>query len=207
MQVILQKDVKSLGYTGDIVSVKAGYARNFLFPKKCAMPVSSGTKAQAQHQKQLIESKKKKALSLRGALIEKIKGLKLDFKKEADTAGRLFGSVSAFEISKKLEEQSYEVDKRAIKLEKPLKLVGEHQVPVDMGGDLKTKITINIIPVLIVKKREEHAEKKPSRIAKFFKKTTDASSEAGDSTESVKDAAKKPVGGVSAELKKSDGDC
>ena len=199
MQVILQKDVKSLGYTGDIVFVKAGYARNFLFPKKLAMPVSSGTKAQAQHQKQLIASKKKKALSLRGALIEKIKGLKLDFKKEADTAGHLFGSVSAFEISKKLEEQNYAVDKRAIKMEKPLKLVGEHQVPVDMGGDLKTKITINIIPVLLVNKREEHFEKKPSRIAKFFKKTADVSSEADDSTESVEEG---PVKNQEADVDK-----
>ncbi len=184
MQVILQKDVKSLGYTGDIVSVKAGYARNFLFPKKWAMPVRTGTKAQVQHQKQLIEAKKKKALSLREALVAKIKGLKLDFKKEADTAGRLFGSVSAFAISKKLEEQNYEVDKRAIKLEKPLKVVGEHQVSVDMGGDLKTEITINIIPVLSVKKTAEHAEegKKSSKIAKFFKKIADTSSEETEKT-------------------------
>ena len=179
VQVILQKDVKNLGYAGDIVSVKSGYARNFLFPKNWAMPVSAGTKAQAQHQKQLIEVKKKKALTLRTALVDKIKGIKLDFKKEADTAGRLFGSVSAFEISKKLEEQKYEVDKRAIKLEKPLKLVGEHQVPVDMGGDLKTEIVVNIIPIVSAKKTEESSEgsKKPSKLAKFFKKAVEPSSE------------------------------
>ena len=221
MQVILQKDVKSLGYAGDIVSVKPGYARNFLFPKNWALPVSKGTKAQAQHQKQLIEAKKKKALALRMTLIDKLKGVKLDFKKEADTAGRLFGSVSAFAISKKLEEKNFEVDKRAIKLEKPLKLVGEHQVLVDMGNDLKTELVVNIIPIVSVKKTEEHSEgsKKPSKLAKFFKKTADvlskateagastesggastkvdASTKASASTESAKETEKKPEGDVS----------
>jgi len=180
VQVILQKDIKNLGYAGDIVSVKPGYARNFLFPKNQALPVSKGTKAQVQHQNQLIEVKKKKALALRMTLVDKLKGVKLEFKKEADSKGRLFGSVSAFVISKQLEAQELEVDKRAIKLEKPLKLIGEHQVLVDMGKDLKAELIVNIIPIVSAKKMTKHTEdsKEPKKVAKDHgKEKTKASSE------------------------------
>ena len=161
-KVVLQKDFTNLGYTGDIVSVKSGYARNFLFPKKFALPLTAGTKAQAQHQKNLILAKKKKALSLRTVLLNKLKNVKLEFKKSADKKGKLFGSVSAFEISKKLEEQNYEVGKRAIKLEKPLKNTGEHQVPIDMGEDLKGFLSVKITAILSTKKEAEKAEQKDS---------------------------------------------
>ena len=144
MQVVLQKDVKNLGYAGSIVTVKPGYARNFLFPKKLAEPLSPGRKAQEQHQTAVREVKKRKAFDLRKILIEKLNKTELHFKKPADPKGRLFGSVNAFAISKELEKQKYEVDKRAVQLDKPLKNIGEYEVLVDMGDKLKAELKVYI---------------------------------------------------------------
>jgi len=143
----LQKDVKNLGQAGDIVSVKKGYARHLLFPKKWAVPFTQGSAAQARHQKALIESRRKKAFSLKQALVEKLKDVSLSFVKEADASGKLFGSLTIFEISRQLYAQGYEVDKKVIKLDHPLKETGEHKVLLDFGSDMKTEINVNISPM------------------------------------------------------------
>ena len=146
MRIILQKDVKNLGLAGDIVSVKKGYARHFLFPKKWAIPFTEGSAAEAKHRQELIESKKKKAFSSRQELVKKLTDIELSFIKEADEKGHLFGSLTVFEISKALQQKGFEVDKRAIKQDLPIKEMGEHKVLLDFSGDLKTEIKINISP-------------------------------------------------------------
>ena len=146
MRVILQKDIKNLGLTGDIVSVKKGYARHFLFPKKQAIAFTKASAGEARHRRQMMEFKKKKALNLRKSLTEKLKDLKLSFVKSVGREGRLFGSVTAFEIAKKLQEQGCEVDKRSVKLPQALKSPGEHEVLLDLGSDMKTQITVQISP-------------------------------------------------------------
>ena len=152
MRVILQKDLKNLGQAGDIVSVKKGYARHVLFPKKWAIPFSQGSVAEVRHRQQWIESKKKKALSLRQALIEKLKGVKLSFVKEADSSGHLFGSLTVFEISKQLQLQGYEVDKKIIKLDHPIKETGEYTLLLDFGSEITTEIKVHISPAVSKKK-------------------------------------------------------
>ena len=144
MKVILQKDVKNLGQVGDIVSVKKGYARYFLFPKKLAMIFTKGRQAEANHRQVVIESKKKKALQERQSLADKLKDINLSFLKEADGKGQLFGSVNAFEISKQLEEKGFYVDKKCVKLSAPLKEVGTHKVLLQWSSELKTNIQIMI---------------------------------------------------------------
>ena len=147
MRIILQKDVKNLGLAGDIVSVKKGYARHFLFPKKWAIPFTEGSAAEAKHRQKVIESKKKKALNSRQGLVENLKDIELSFIKEADEkTGHLFGSLTVFEISKALQQKGFEVDKRVIKQDLPIKEVGEHKVLLDFGGDLKTEVKVDISP-------------------------------------------------------------
>lgn len=148
MKIILHKDVKNLGQAGDIVFVKKGYARHWLFPRKWAIPFTKGSAAEARHRKVLIEIKKKKALDLRKTLVEKLKDVKLSFLKEADESGKLFGSLTVFEISKELQQKGYEVDKRVVKLDHPLKETGEHKVFLDFGPGMTTQIEIHISAVV-----------------------------------------------------------
>ncbi len=158
MKVILQKDLKNLGQAGDIVSVKKGYARHLLFPKKWAIPFTDGSASQVRHRQQMIECKKKKALLLRQTLVDKLKGLTLSFTKEADSSGRLFGSLTVFEVSKQLQLQGYEVGKKAIKMENPLKETGEYTLLLDFGSDMKTEIKVHISPAVSKKKEASSKE-------------------------------------------------
>lgn len=144
MKVILHKDVKNLGEAGDIVSVKKGYARHFLFPGKWASAFTEGRQSELAHRKFLVESKKKKAQVLRKTMMEKLKEARLCFIRQTDSKGRLFGSVSAFDISKKMEELGFMVDKKYIKLKAPFKQTGSYTVDLKWKEDLKTSLRIHV---------------------------------------------------------------
>ena len=168
MQVILTKDIKNIGQAGDIVSVKKGYARNFLLIKNWAVPCTKGSAELARHRQQWIAAKKKKALVERQSLVEKLKDLKLSFVKEASKEGKMFGSLTALDISKELNTKGYEVDKKVIKLEHPLKEVGEHKVALDWGSDIKTNLFIHISPPVtksspVTKKKPEEKEEEEKK--------------------------------------------
>ncbi len=155
MKVILHKDVKNLGEAGDIVSVKKGYARHFLFPGKWACAFIEGKHSELAHRKFVVESKKKKARALRKTMMEKLKEARFCFTRQTDSKGRLFGSVSAFDISKKMEDSGFLVDKKYIKLKNPLKQTGSHTVELRWREDLKTSLCIDI-------QASQSSSKKPS---------------------------------------------
>lgn len=143
MKVILQKDVKNLGKVGDLVNVKQGYARNFLFPRQLAMVATEDRIGEWTHLKKVAEIKKKKALTGRKEVINKMQGLTLNFKLEAAAdSEKLFGSVTTMEISKQLETHGYDIDKRDIHLEEQIKVLGQHKAFVRMGDGLEAELTI-----------------------------------------------------------------
>ena len=160
MKLILQKDIKNLGKTGDQVFVKKGYARNYLIPKKLALPVNTGRLKAWKHQNILIEAKKRKALLERKNLIEKLSSLNIEFEKESLKDGKLFGSVTAFEISQTLEKKyNIPIDKKDIS---PLilKTVGDHTLTVSLDAEHKTEITVKV-KGKITKKEEEERKDSP----------------------------------------------
>ncbi len=143
MKVILQKDVKDLGKVGDMVNVKEGYARNFLFPRQLALVATEKKLTEYNHLKKMAEIKKKKALAGRQEVIGKMQGVTLNFKLEAASdSEKIFGSVTTMDISKQLDKHGYSVDKRDIHLEEPIKLLGQHKAFVRMGEGLEAEITI-----------------------------------------------------------------
>ena len=171
MKVILQKDVKNLGQVGDVVSVKKGYARHFLLPRKWAMIFTKGRQSEVRHRQTVIESKKKKAIQQRKTLVEKLKDVSLTFEKQIDDKGRLFGSVNAVEISKTLEEQGYSIDKKYIKLPIALKEMGTHKVLLQWNKDLKTHIEVMISPPAAhLKSLERRSKKKSEKASKVVDK-------------------------------------
>ena len=156
MKLILQKDVKNLGKAGDQVLVKKGYARNFLIPKGQALPLNKDRLKAWKHQQIIIEARKRKALEERKKLIEKLSSLRLKFEKESLKDGRLFGSVTAFDISHVLEtKHNISVDKRDIS-PAILKTAGEHKAVIQLDKEHKTDIAV-VIKAKTVKKREQKA--------------------------------------------------
>lgn len=143
MKVILQKDVKDLGKVGDLVNVSTGYARNFLFPRKLAMLATETRVTEWNHLKKVSDIKKKKAMAGRKEVINKLQGVTLTFKLEAaGDSEKIFGSVTNMDISKALSGQGYEVDKRDIHLEEPIRVLGQHKAQVKMGDGLEAEVTI-----------------------------------------------------------------
>ena len=170
MKLILQKDVKNLGKAGEPVAVKKGYARNYLIPQGLAIPSNKNRLKIWKHQKTIIEAKKRKALVERKALIQKLSSVRLKFEKESLKDGKLFGSVTAYEISQALEKlHNISVDKRDIFFT-TLKTVGEHTVNIRLDSEHKIDLTVNI-KGKITKKSKEAATTKEKSNQKTEEKT------------------------------------
>ncbi len=144
MKVILLKSHNSLGNIGDIVSVKSGYARNYLLPNKIASIATDESIKNLKiwiEQQSTKEAKNRENLELLAKYLDK---LTIKFELQAGEDGKLFGSVTSQMISDEIENKGYSVDKKEIVLEEPLKQTGNHFVHIDLGNDLKPKIKIKI---------------------------------------------------------------
>jgi len=143
MKVILQQDVKDLGKVGELVNVAQGYARNFLFPRKLAIAATENRVSEWTHLNKVAEIQKKKAVAARQEVIGKLQGLTVTFKLEtAAESEKLFGSVTTHDISKKLEAQGFQVDRRDIHLEESIRQLGQHQAKVKLGEGLEAELTV-----------------------------------------------------------------
>lgn len=143
MKVILQKDVKDLGKVGDLVNVTNGYARNFLFPRQLAILATQEKETEWKHLQKVAEIKKKKAMGARQEVVTKLQGLTLTFQLEASAeTEKLFGSVTNHDISKKLETHGFQIDRRDIHLEEPIRQLGQHQAKVKLGEGLEAELTV-----------------------------------------------------------------
>lgn len=142
MKVLLNKDVKDVGKGGDIVNVSAGFARNFLFPRKLAEVATENKAKQWAHQKSVAEAKKKKALEERKVLLGKMTGTSVKFKVAAGETDKIFGSVTTSDISRELGVMGFLVDRRDIHLEEAIKILGTHKAMIKMGEGLEATVQV-----------------------------------------------------------------
>jgi large subunit ribosomal protein L9 len=141
MKVILQQDVKDVGKVGDLVNVKSGYARNFLFPRRLATEATEKRINEWDHLKKVAEIRKKKAVATRKEVIGQLEGLTLTFKKEAAESDKIFGSITNKDVSDQLEEKGFSIDKRDIFVDS-IKVLGQHQARVKLGEGLEANLTL-----------------------------------------------------------------
>ncbi len=144
MELILKKTVETLGEEGDIVKVKPGYARNYLIPKKMAVLANKANLAQLEQEKALIEARREKQRQEAESLSKKIAGAVIIIKHRVGEEDKLFGSVTAADISEKLAEMNIQIDKKNILLSEPLKTLGEFNVPVKVGYQMTSDITVQV---------------------------------------------------------------
>ena len=157
MKVILTEEIRGLGTRGDVVSVKDGYARNFLFPKNLAREATAGNLKQIEHERRkwaLLAQQEKDAAQ---KAADSVKGIKIVVQKRVGEHGQLFGSVTANEIADALEAKGVNVDKRRIELAHPIKNTGVHDVEVRLHKDVSAHIQVEVQPIG-VEKLEETAE-------------------------------------------------
>ncbi len=144
MQVILVKDVKNIGKTGEIIRVSDGYARNFLFPNHLALEANEkNLKTLAEGKKQAslrTEKVKKKARDLASQLGE----VRLVIKRKIGDQGKIFGSVNARDIEEALSTRGFEIDRKNILLEEPLRSLGEYQVKIKLSSGVTAEIQVTV---------------------------------------------------------------
>lgn len=145
MQVILKEEVRHLGDVGDVISVKSGYARNYLFPRGLAIHADPRQVKRVEHEKRLIESRLEKTRSTAQATAEKFAGFALVVKKNAGEGDRLFGSVTTIEMESLLQEKGFPVERRQISIDEPIKTLGKHQVKVRLHRDVVVDLNVEVI--------------------------------------------------------------
>ncbi len=155
VNVILSRDVVNLGHIGEVVKVRPGYARNFLFPKKFALPVSSERLKHFDHQKRLIEHQVQKLKVQSQELGKKLAMCQVTITAKTGEGGKLFGSVGTRDIEAALKEQGYIIGHRDIKLESPIKTVGLHSIPVRLEADVKAVVNVVVIPEVVPEVKAE----------------------------------------------------
>ena len=144
MQVVLIKRVPKLGNEYDVVNVKPGYARNFLFPQKLAVPAATHEVKRAETMKAKIVQKLEVLLENAKEIAEKLKGKTFTFKKKA-RGEKLYGSIKEKDIVDVLKEQEkVEIKKEMVKIDEPLKTLGEHKVKLQLAEDIELKIKVVI---------------------------------------------------------------
>ena len=145
MKVIFLQDVSTKGKQGEIKDVADGYARNFLFPRKLALPATPSAMKDAKAKMEENKKKQERQQADLQELARRLEGTELGFKARAGEKGRLHGSITTADIADKLSEvASTEIDKKKIKLEEPLRNLGTHEVVVSFYGGIEAKINVLI---------------------------------------------------------------
>lgn len=146
MKVILKRDVKGLGHSGDVKEVKDGYARNFLLPTGAAVLADAGALKNWERHRAERDEREQALLADAQETATRIRELRLEVSVKAGEKNRLFGSVTNREIAEQLARHGVEVDRHAIHLREPIKTLGEHRVQVHLMPGVEAQVTVSVIP-------------------------------------------------------------
>jgi large subunit ribosomal protein L9 len=145
MEIILIEDVPNLGAIGELVNVKAGFARNFLLPRKMAIVASVKSKKRLEHEKRLAGFRLVKAKKDAETMVQRLANTSVTIARKVGEQDKLFGSVTTADIARALADEGVMVDKRAVQLTEPLKALGVYQVPVKLRTDVTAEVKIWVV--------------------------------------------------------------
>ncbi len=145
MKVVLRQDVENLGERGQVVNVAAGYARNYLLPKKLALPATPGNLRTLELHKKVWAARETREVGDARALAERLAGVHLQVKKKSGEHDTLYGSVTTSEIADLLARSGFDVDRRKIHLDEPIKTLGTHTVHVKVHRQVTAPVTLQVV--------------------------------------------------------------
>src|SRR5256885_3135455 len=144
-QVLLREDIDNLGARGEIVRVKAGYARNYLLPRRLAVEATTSNVKQIEGERAALAKREAKERSTAELQADKLRNLSLKFERKVGEAGVLYGSVTSMDVAHALKEQGYEIDRRRIVLREPIKRFGNYTVPVRLHRDVTVQLPVSVL--------------------------------------------------------------
>lgn len=163
--ILLLEAIKGLGSEGDTVSVRAGYARNFLFPRKLAIPVNQGNRKQIESLKVAKEKRVAEELEASKSLAEKIEQTNISIAVKTGDNGKMFGSVTSADILTRLEEENVLLEKKQLNVAQPIKDLGSHKIQVKLNSEIEATFNLEIVSEnpIIPKSEVEEANEEDSQ--------------------------------------------
>ena len=144
MELILMEDVPAVGKLGDQVKVSDGYARNYLLPRKKAVPATAKTQKALEHTQRLVQRKQERSQADAQVLMQKLAETSCTVRKPAGEEGKLFGAVTSADIAQALHAQGVEVDRRKIVLDEPIKHLGAYTVAVKLHATVVASLSVTV---------------------------------------------------------------
>jgi large subunit ribosomal protein L9 len=145
MEVILRQAIENLGNPGDVVTVKPGYARNYLLPRGLAYEATPGNLKRIAAERQRLEAAENNRRDAATELAKRIEEVSLTFSARVGEEGKLFGSITATDIAHQLEAQGVQVEKRQIDLHEPIKTLGVFRIPIRLHADVRPEVRVWVI--------------------------------------------------------------
>ncbi len=145
MRVILKQEIADLGDAGDIITVRAGYGRNYLIPRGLAIPASDGSVRELNHHQRVAEAIRRKRMKVSTDLAERLEATAISIRRKTGEDDKLFGSVTNRDISEALAAEGLEIDRRLIHLEKPIQNIGLFTVPIRLHRDVSANVRVYVI--------------------------------------------------------------
>jgi large subunit ribosomal protein L9 len=146
MDVILKEDIPNLGKMGDTVRVRDGYARNYLLPRKLVVVADKKNARAFEHHKRVLAVQREKTVKQAETFAQKLSALSVTISAKVGEEGKLFGSVTNMDLERALKEKGFEVERRKIHLEEPIRTVGEFEVPVRLAADVTATLKVSVVP-------------------------------------------------------------
>lgn len=144
MRIILREDMQNLGKSGDVVTVRDGYGRNYLLPQGLAALATERNVKQIEHQKKVIATRNAKLQKDAQSVADRVNGLDVKISRQAGEGGKLFGSISTRDIEEAVGKLGVKLDRKKIVIDQPIKNTGEYSVDVKLGQGVVGKIKLNV---------------------------------------------------------------
>ena len=183
-KILLREDIESLGGRGEIVTVRAGYARNYLLPRGFAILATKGNVKQVEQERDALLKKAAEEKATAELQLEKMRGLKLTFERKAGESGTLFGSVTSMDIEDGLKQKGYEIDRRKISLKSPIKEIGDYTVPVKLHREVSLDLPVSV--VVEGELIQEHLEEEESPETETAADSADGAEATGEDSSGAK---------------------
>lgn len=145
MKVILREDVEKVGKAGEVVKVADGFGRNFLLPRRLAVPANVRNLKSLEHDRRVIEARVKKTRKTAESLATRLSSVSLTIPAKAGEEGKLFGAITSRDIAEALGKAGVPVDRKTVLLPDPIKQLGDYKVKIKAGGDLAPEISVSVV--------------------------------------------------------------
>ena len=145
MEVILREHVDNLGKRGEVVKVADGYARNYLLPRKLALPATDGNRKHVERERKIVEARESQEKAQAEAIAARLAAVEITIARRVGETDQLYGSVTSADIADFLKEKGFELDRRKLILPEPIKAIGDHEVPLKLHREVTVPLKVHVV--------------------------------------------------------------